>query len=185
MSRNHPEARRVLAFWFEEHGNEDWFGGKAAFDEAVRSRFEDTLAQGQRGELSDWRITPEGRVAEIIVLDQFSRQLHRGCAQAFASDGMALVLAQELVLGGLDRMLSPDQRQFAWMPFMHAESLAMQDWCVRLFLTREGENPAAFAEAHRDTIRRFGRFPMRNAALGRTNSPEEQVYIEARDGRMF
>ena len=181
----HPDAARVLSFWFDEHGHEDWFGAKPDFDEAVRSAFGRTTDQGQRGELHGWRTTPEGRVAEIIVLDQFSRQLFRGDAKAFASDGMALVLAQELIARGEDAGLSDDMRHFAWMPFMHAESLAMQDWSVRLFSTLPGEDPAKFAIAHRDTIIRFGRFPKRNAALGRVSTAEELAYMAETDGRMF
>lgn len=178
-------AKRVLDFWFAEHTGEDWFGGRQAFDVAVRIAFAATLDRAQRSELWEWRSTPRGRVAEIIVLDQFARQLHRGSARAFASDTMALALAQELVaLGGMEG-LSADERIFALMPYMHSESLAVHEVAIPLFERWTDENTLEYERKHFDVISRFGRYPMRNAALGRASTPAERAYIEERAGNMF
>src|SRR5690606_22853687 len=125
-------------------------------------------------------------LAEIILLDQFSRQLHRNSPRAFASDLMAVALAQEVVASGRDRELTEDQRAFLYLPFEHAESLVLQDESVRLFSDLGQPDYLDYAVGHRDVIARFGRFPMRNAALGRTSTPEELDYIASRnDGEVF
>lgn len=180
-----PAAEDVLGFWFAGHGPDDWFAVKAEFDAEVISRFADTHAAAARCELWRWRATPRGRLAEIIVLDQFSRQMFRGQAQAFVTDTLALALAQEAVSAGSPEDLDAHGRQFLLMPFMHAESLPVQEEGVRLFSHWCGEDNAGYARAHRDVIARFGRFPMRNAALGRTSTAEETAYLAERAGRMF
>ncbi len=175
----------VLHFWFDEHTSDDWFGGKAEFDEKLEQRFYDLHAQVALGEAWSWRVSSRGRLAEILVLDQFSRQLYRGDARAFASDGMVLVLAQELVASKEDMSLSDDERMFAYMPYMHSESLPIHEEAVRLFTALGNEDNLKFEIAHRDTIRRFGRFPKRNEALGRTSTKEELAYINERKDSMF
>jgi uncharacterized protein (DUF924 family) len=175
-------AADVLKFWFEEHGHEDWFGGKPEFDAAIADNFGQTHAAIARGEGWGWRSTPEGRLAEIIVLDQFSRQLFRGQAQAFATDSMALVLAQEAVGGGHHNFLPMPRRMFFLLPFMHAESVEMQQESVRLHTALDAPDILKFAEGHAEVIRRFGRFPRRNAALGRASSPEEEAYLVSSQG---
>ena len=177
-------AEDIIAFWFVEHGKDDWFGGKAEFDAALAARFAQTHAAVARGEAWRWRQSPEGRLAEIIALDQFSRQLHRGSAQAFAQDKMALVLAQEAIAAGADQALGLERRMFVYMPFMHAESLVIQDEGVRLFAPFEPEHQK-FMTGHRDTIARFGRFPFRNGALGRVSTPEEETYMAEQGERVF
>lgn len=174
----------VLTFWFEEHTHDDWFGGKAAFDDEVKARFGDLVPQAEASELFDWRKSPQGRLAEIIILDQFTRQLFRGEARAFASDCMALALAQEAVANGDDLKLTEVQRSFLYMPYMHSESLVIQHEAVRIFAQLDEEN-LKFAESHRDTIQRFGRFPKRNEALGRTSTQEERDYIADSGSSMF
>ncbi len=178
-----PEA--IIKFWFEEHNNEDWFGSSAAFDRELHEEFFDLHGKVSQGEAYKWRITPLGRLAEILVLDQFSRQFFRGKAQAFASDPMALTLAQELVASDGDKTLTNDQRIFAYMPYMHSESLVIHDEAVRLFTELGNEDNLRFENSHRDLIVRFGRYPMRNAALGRKSSTEELAYIKEREGRFF
>lgn len=178
-----PEA--ILQFWFVEHGPEDWFGGKPEFDAELAARFSDLHPQVARGEAWAWRGTPRGRLAEIVVLDQFSRQLHRGSAEAFAQDKMALVLAQEAVAAGADAALERVWAGFLYMPYMHAESLVIQDEGVRLFTRHGDENSLDFMREHRRTIARFGRFPFRNAALGRPSTPEELAYMREQGDRMF
>jgi uncharacterized protein (DUF924 family) len=177
-------AKEVLEFWFVEHGQEQWFGGGPAFDAKLAARFAETHEAVSRGETWQWRTTPEGRLAEIVVLDQFSRQLHRGTARAFAQDGMALVLAQEAVARG-DDMLLPQgpQRMFLYMPYMHSESLLVHEETVRLFTLLGNEQALEFEMAHVTCLKRFGRYPRRNAPLGRTSTPEEIEYIASDQDR--
>jgi uncharacterized protein (DUF924 family) len=172
----------VLSFWFDTHGPDDWFGAKAEFDSAIVDQFTDTHAAVARGESWDWRETPEGRLAEIIVLDQFSRQIFRDRAQAFATDPLALVLAQEMVGGGHHNFLTPEKRTFVLLPFMHSESPLMQKESVRLHIALGSENNLKFARGHAEIIERFGRFPRRNAALGRPSTEEEEAYMVATQG---
>lgn len=174
----------LIQFWFVEHGFDDWFGGDAAFD-AKCQRFADLHAQAARGEAWAWRETPEGRLAEIVLLDQFSRQLYRGSPIAFAQDKMALALAQEAVAGGHDMAVDHAWASFFYLPYMHAESLVIQDEGVRLYEAYGDENSLTYMRAHRDTIARFGRFPFRNKALGRDSTPEEIAYMAEQADRSF
>jgi uncharacterized protein (DUF924 family) len=172
----------VLDFWFVEHGRDDWFGGKPEFDRKLAQRFAGTHAAVARGEAWTWRATPEGRLAEILVLDQFSRQVHRGSPLAFASDDMALALAQEAVAGGHDRALEKEQRRFVYMPYMHSESLVIHDEAMRLFTALGDPDTLKFEELHAECLRRFGRYPRRNSVLGRQSTAEEIAYIESGSG---
>jgi len=156
-----------------------WFQKDAAFD-ATCARFADARDQAKAGVLDHWAATPPGTLALLILLDQLSRNLHRGSAEAFAGDPKALGLARAAVSRGDDRALAPFERMFLYLPFEHAEDLAAQNESVRLFESiREpvGADTVNYAYRHRDVIRRFGRFPHRNAALGRTNAPEEEEYL--------
>jgi uncharacterized protein (DUF924 family) len=172
----------VLSFWFEAHGPDDWFGARAEFDQLITQEFAETLSALARGEGWNWRATPPGRLAEIIVLDQFSRQIFRGKAEAFASDPLALALAQEMVGGGHHNFLSPERRAFVLLPFMHSESPAMQKESVRLHMALGSEDQLKYARGHAEVIERFGRFPRRNAALGRVSTEEEEAYMVATQG---
>ncbi|MEO0496844.1 MAG: DUF924 family protein [Pseudomonadota bacterium] len=171
----------VLNFWFTEHGQSDWWQSSDAFDEKVRDRFGDILAAASAGELSSWRDTPHGRLAEIIVLDQFSRQIHRGSGEAYSYDAQALALAQEAVRQGDHERLTAEQRHFLLMPYMHAESLQVHDEGLPLFNGLGIEDAYKFATGHRDVIERFNRYPTRNAVLGRENTPAEAAYLAGRD----
>ncbi|HHY48638.1 MAG TPA: DUF924 domain-containing protein [Alphaproteobacteria bacterium] len=175
MTARGPED--VLEFWFVAHGPDDWFAAKPEFDAELAAQFAATHAQVARGEAWTWRTTPRGRLAEIIVLDQFSRQLYRGSPQAFAQDSMALALAQEAVAGGHDEALDLDGRRFLLMPYMHSESLVVHEEAVRLFTALDHAESLNYELAHRDCLLRFGRYPRRNAALGRISTPEELEYI--------
>ena len=177
--------RDVIEFWFVEHGYEDWFGGKTEFDAKLAARFGDLHRRVSRGEAWHWRETANGRLAEVLMLDQFSRQLHRGSARAFAQDGMALVLAQEAIFEGADKEVDAGRAMFFYMPFMHAESLVIQDEGVRLFEALGNKDALQFMVDHRDTIARFGRFPFRNKALGRQSTPEELTYMAEKGDRVF
>lgn len=175
-------ARDVLDFWFVRHGQEDWFGAKPEFDALIAAEFGDTHAAVSRGEGWTWRSTAEGRLAEIIVLDQFSRQLFRGRGEAFAHDDMALVLAQEAVAGGHHNFLPMPQRMFLLLPYQHAESPVVQAESVRLHTALGDPEVLKFAEGHAACIKRFGRFPKRNAALGRQSTEQELEYIASTEG---
>lgn len=173
-------ADDVLNFWFsrEEH----WFRASAAFDEEIRAGFFDTWQQASRGELAHWRVNGPGRLAEIIVLDQFSRNLHRHSPLAFAADLAALVLSQE-ALPAIHE-LTPPQRHFLLLPFMHSESLAIHRQARPLFARWTNGQVLAIEDAHREIIERFGRYPHRNAILGRASSAAEIAYLE-NGGRTF
>jgi uncharacterized protein (DUF924 family) len=175
----------VIKFWFETHGEKDWWGAKPAFDREVASSFGETHARLALGEGFSWRGNSLGRLAEIIVLDQFSRQLYRNDPRAFAQDGMALVLAQEAIAGRHDLVLRVERRMFLYMPLLHSESLAIHEAAQSLFTTLPDEGFAKSAGQHRDCIRRFGRFPKRNAALGRVSTPAELAYLAEIGDRMF
>lgn len=168
----------VLHFWFQETPPGKRFVRDAAFDQTIRERFGAAQASAAQGELWGWRATPEGRLAEIILLDQFSRNLHRDSPLAFAHDGMALVLAQEAVAQGLDAQLDPEQRSFLYMPYMHSESRAVQRESLRLFTALGRAENLDFAHRHAEIVERFGRYPHRNAALGRTSTAEELQFLQ-------
>ncbi|MFG6136598.1 DUF924 family protein [Halomonas sp. B23F22_10] len=177
-------AGEVLAFWFEELTPAQWFRKDSALDDEVRRRFATTLEAARRGELGDWRQTARGRLAEIIVLDQFSRHLHRDGAEAYAADARALALAREAVAAGDDAALAARERAFLYMPYMHSESLAVHDEAQRLFEQPGLEGSLRAERRHRDILERFGRYPHRNAALGRASTEEERAFL-ARPGSSF
>ena len=172
----------VLAFWFADGPDTRraaWFQKDDAFDAACR-QFESTHEAAKRGELDHWAARPEGVLALLILLDQLSRNLHRGSPEAFAADPKARAIAAAAIARGDDRTLTPVQRMFVYLPFEHSEDLADQDRSVALFESIRdglGDNTVDYAERHRDVIRRFGRFPHRNAALGRANTPAEDAYL--------
>jgi uncharacterized protein (DUF924 family) len=167
----------ILHFWFEELIPKQHFTIDAALDETIRTRFGATLEAAARCELFGWRASPEGRLAEIIVLDQFSRNVYRDTPRAFAQDALALVLAQELVASGKDRSLPEAQRVFAYMPYMHSESALVHAQAVALFSQPGMEDNLRFELLHKSIIERFGRYPHRNAILGRNSSPEELEFL--------
>jgi uncharacterized protein (DUF924 family) len=178
------QAEDILHFWFEELSPAQHFAQEDAIDAMIRVRFGSVWQAAQRCELWGWRATPQGRLAEIVVLDQFSRNIHRGTPQAFAQDAQALVLAQELVAGGHDAALPSAQRAFAYLPYMHSESAAIHAQAMVLFDQPGLENNLRFEVLHRDIIARFGRYPHRNAALGRVSTPGELAFL-AQPGSSF
>ena len=171
----HPQS--ILHFWFEELTAKQHFVKDTALDQTIRTRFGDTLEAAAKCELFAWRATAEGRLAEIIVLDQFSRNVNRDTPRAFAQDALALVLAQELVATGQDRGLSIEQRVFAYLPYMHSESALVHAQAVALFSQPGLEGNLAFELRHKTIIDRFGRYPHRNAVLGRTSSALELAFL--------
>ena len=171
------QPKNVLQFWFTELTPQQHFAKDAALDESIRTRFGPTLEAVARCELFPWRATPEGRLAEILVLDQFSRNVYRDTARAFAQDALALALAQELVASGQDRSLPTAQRVFAYMPYMHSESALIHEQALELFAQPGMENSLDFERRHKAIIDRFGRYPHRNAVLGRTSTAEELAFL--------
>ena len=172
----HPQP--ILHFWFTELTPAQHFAKDAALDETIGSRFGAVLEAAARCELFGWRTTPEGRLAEVLVLDQFSRNVWRDTPRAFAQDALALALAQELVATGADRSLPVAQRRFAYMPYMHSESALIHQQAVALFSQPGLEDNLRFERAHQAIIERFGRYPHRNAVLGRTSTPEELAFLQ-------
>ena len=146
-------------------------------DETIRTRFGATLEAAAKCELFAWRTTPEGRLAEVLVLDQFSRNIYRNTPQAFAQDALALALAQELVASGQDCSLPLAQRSFAYMPYMHSESALVHAQAALLFAQPGMEDTLRFELKHKAIIDRFGRYPHRNAILGRESTPEELAFL--------
>lgn len=168
----------VLNFWFEEIEPKAWWAADPEFDQQIKTRFLPVLQQATRGELYSWRRQARGRLAEVIVLDQFSRNVYRGKPAAFAQDGMALALAQEAVLAEAHLALSPVKRSFLYMPFMHSESSAIHEWAEQLFRDNGLENNYTFELRHKEIIDRFGRYPHRNNILGRDSSDEEIEFLK-------
>ena len=190
MSALPPDAQRVLDFWFgapgsPAHGTRrpEWWRKDPAFDAEVRTRFGALIERALRGELEDWAATPEGALAQVLLLDQLTRNAFRDTARAFAGDARALAAAQAMVGRRQDEALPPEQRAFVYMPYEHAEGLAMQDEAVRLFTRLAAEAPGEqeqldYARRHHAVIQRFGRFPHRNRLLGRRSTPEEAAFLE-------
>jgi uncharacterized protein (DUF924 family) len=190
------DAEDVLDFWFADAAsgpeavarrNRVWFAGGAPFDRECTERFSTTLEAAAGDELDHWKESPRGRLALIILLDQFSRNIYRGTAAAFRHDDRALATCREGIAEGHDKQLAPFERSFFYMPLEHAEDREAQALSVRLFESLANESPeewrarldadADYARRHRDIVEEFGRFPHRNAVLGRDSSPAEQTYL--------
>jgi len=166
----------VIAFW-RDAGPSRWFKKDEAFDRQFRDRFIAAHEAAARGELDSWQRSPKGALALCILLDQFPRNAFRGSARMFATDAKARDVARAALQSGFDQQAGEQMRQFFYLPFMHSEQLADQDFCVEL-TSRIGEESARYARMHRDIISRFGRFPHRNAVLGRETTPAEQRFLD-------
>jgi uncharacterized protein (DUF924 family) len=173
-----PQAWVVLDFWFSEEATKHWWSQSDAFDQQVADQFGALHARAAACELWGWRTAPDGRLAEVIVLDQFSRHLFRGTGRTFQYDALALALAQESVSRGDDRPLPPDHRAFLYMPFMHSESLEIHETALKLFSQPGLEKNLDYERRHLAILERFGRYPHRNAQLGRTSTPEELAFLQ-------
>ena len=171
------QAQDILDFWFDPDHRSLWFAKSDEFDAKIRERFQTIHHQAIQAELWSWRKTAEGRLAEIIVLDQFSRNLYRDQPQAFAHDSMALMLAQEAISLQLDAQLSPDHRSYLYMPIMHSESKLIHEFALKLFQRLGNEINLSFEKKHKLIIDRFGRYPHRNAILGRSSTAEELEFL--------
>ena len=170
----------VLSFWLDEVGPSGWYKADDALDQEIRDRFEDAWDGAMQGRHALWLTYPSGVLAYIILLDQFPRNMFRDTGKAFSSDRFALAAAKQAIGKNWDLKIDEPARQFFYLPLMHSENLADQDRCVRLMLHRMPEHGASnllHARAHREVIRKFGRFPYRNGALGRRSSETERSYV--------
>ena len=176
-------ADEILKFWFEDIEHSCWFRKDPEFDRQLEERFGDTLIQARDGQLDQWHETPQGSLALIVVLDQFSRNIHRESPTAFAADAKALQLTLDGIENNFDMELSLEQRSFYYLPLRHAEDVEMQK--LGLIKTREinaaGYGSDKYALNHLELIERFGRFPHRNNVLGRENTAEEELFLS--DGK--
>ncbi|MGV6847207.1 MAG: DUF924 family protein [Marinibacterium sp.] len=175
-------ADEVLSFWLDEVGPEGWYKQDDTLDETIRTRFETAWAAAAEGTYSLWLTYPSGALAYIILTDQFSRNMFRGSAQAFATDRAAIAAAKAAIHKGWDMRIDEPARQFFYMPLMHSENLCDQDRCVRLIIDRmpqSGQSTLLHARAHREVIRQFGRFPYRNKALARSDTLLEGDYVSS------
>ncbi len=170
----------VLAFW-RAAGPDKWFEKDPHLDAEIASRFTAVWESAARGELAQWEDTPEGALALAIVLDQFPRNMFRGQARTYSADALARAVASRALARGFDRRISHPERQFLYLPFMHSEDPADQERCRELARGYGSDVFTKYAEHHADVIRRFGRFPHRNAILGRMTTAEEQAFLD-RDG---
>ena len=176
------DAREIISFWIDDVGPKGWYSGGAELDADIRSRFEPAWNEAMAGDCGLCITTPDAALAYCILTDQFPRNMFRGHGKSFASDGRARAVAKKAISHNWDMRIPEPQRQFIYMPLEHSENLMDQDRAVRLFLTRMPENGAGLlphAQAHRSIIRKFGRFPARNEALGRSSTDAELAWLEA------
>jgi uncharacterized protein (DUF924 family) len=174
------QAEDILAFWLDEVGAKGWYEPAAGLDDTIRTRFETMWSEAQAEASHPWICAPRSSLALLLLLDQFPRNMFRGDARSFATDRKALTLAKLAVQRGHDAAFEMPVRQFFYLPFMHSEVNSEQHRCVRLCqMCPGGEDTLRHARAHRWVIRRFGRFPYRNAALGRVTTPDEQAFLDA------
>jgi uncharacterized protein (DUF924 family) len=167
----------ILAFWFSPEMAKRWFNATPALDEHIRARYERLWSRAARGECHHWTATPEGSLALAILLDQFPLNMFRGKPESFSTEQLAVRVALDAVSRGQDARLPRERVAFLYMPLMHSESLSDQERSVALFEAAGLEENLRFAKHHRELIRRFGRFPHRNAILGRESTPEEIAYL--------
>jgi uncharacterized protein (DUF924 family) len=167
----------ILQFW-RAAGEDRWFNRDDAFDAEIRRRFLPAYQTATGGQLDDLEATPEGALALLILLDQMPRNMFRGTAQAYAADPLARAVAHRALARGFDRSFPLQERQFFYLPFMHSEALADQERCIELYRNAGDVEGLKYAEQHAAIIRRFGRFPHRNALLGRPTTAEEQAFLD-------
>ena len=168
----------ILKYWFEEIDRSHWWSKNDAFDQRIRERFAGIHAKAIRCELFDWRKDAEGRLAKIIVLDQFSRNMFRDSPLSFANDSLALALSQEAISVGANQKLSPIQRSFLYMPFMHSESLIIHEMAMDLYKKNGIQSDLDFEIKHREVLKKFGRYPHRNKILSRVSTEEEIEFLK-------
>lgn len=167
----------IILFW-KDAGEDNWFKSDPAFDEQIRARFLETYEGGMRGELEHWERSAYGALALVLLFDQFPRNMFRGTPRAFEADKKAKQVADRAIAEARDKAVDPALHTFFYLPYMHSEALSDQERCVALMQQSGKQENINYAEIHRDAIARFGRFPHRNAILGRQSTPEEIAYLE-------
>jgi uncharacterized protein (DUF924 family) len=171
-------ANEVVSFW-RDAGHERWYKSDPDFDREIRERFLESHEAAAAGQLTEWRQSPEGALALLILLDQFPRNMFRGTPRAFATDPLAREIADRAISQGFDQKVDAKMQSFFYLPFMHSEKLADQERCLALYNAADHDEGIKFAKLHLEPIRRFGRFPHRNKVLGRTSTPEEIEFLES------
>ena len=179
---NMPNAHEILDFWFAEEMRTKWFASTPQLDATIRNQYERVWEAAMRGELEDWLGSPPGCLALTIILDQFPLNMFRGTPKSFASESKSRDVARHAIELGYDKQIDTAHLAFLYMPFMHSENLADQDLSVQLFEAAGLEKNLRFAQHHREIVRRFGRFPHRNAILGRVSTAEELDYLNSKEG---
>lgn len=168
----------ILKFWFDEIDPSQWWAKDDNFDRLLAEKFSAVHARATRCELFEWRVNAKGRLAEIIILDQFSRNMYRDLPSAFVNDSLALALSQEAISAGVENQLTAKERNFLYMPFMHSESLKIHEAAIELFKKNGIKNNLDFEVKHKFIIERFGRYPHRNSILGRVSTVEEIEFLK-------
>ena len=182
MSGTHTaSADEVIEFWFSDPIREQWFNASKALDDDIRERFQATWQAARDGQLSRWEASAEGALALVIVLDQLPLNMFRGQPDSFSTEAASRRVAERAIAAGLDQQLSKPHRLMLYMPYMHSESMADQDRAIELFNAAGLSDNAKWARHHRDIVKRFGRFPHRNAILGRDSSPDEIAWLASAD----
>lgn len=183
MDKNSKQnINEIISFWFEETSLKQKYSKDDHFDTLIKIRFEKLYWSAMEGGTKSWRSTPTGRLAEVIVLDQFARNMFRGDKQSFAGDELALSLAREAIASGDDMKLPDEQKQFFYMPFMHSESPEVHEEALELFKEKLNENGLKYEITHKEIIDRFGRYPHRNEIMGRKSTPEELKFLKEHTG---
>ena len=173
--------QKIIDFWFADDIRKLWFKSTPEFDRMLFERFEDTLQQAGRGELEHWLENPAGCLALVIILDQFPLNMYRGSAQSFATEAQSREVAKVAIENGFDKALPAEQQAFLYMPFMHSEDLADQELALKLFDRPGMESNLRFARHHHGIVATYGRFPHRNAVLGRVNTAAEIEYLNSKE----
>jgi len=171
----------ILNFWYAKSMREKWFNATPELDTMIKEKFKDVWLAATCGEWDVWRASPEGCLALAIILDQFPLNMFRGTPKSFASEAKSRDVARHAIAKGFDKHIDPARLAFLYMPLMHSEDLADQDLSVQLFAAAGLENNLRFAQHHREIVRRFGRFPHRNAILGRVSTPQEVEYLDSKE----
>lgn len=174
-------AAALITFWFSDPVRARWFHSTPEFDAMLRAKYLDLWESARAGALSDWESTPDGALALLIVLDQFPLNMFRGDPRSFATEAASRAVAGRAIARGFDQALTPEQQSFLYMPYMHSEDLSDQDRSVALFEAAGLLRNLEFARHHREIVKRFARFPHRNAVLGRSSTPEEQAWLASPD----
>ncbi len=178
--------KEVLDFWFDPEHIPLQFDENEEFDEKIRTEFLDTWKAASEGLLVNWRSSIKGRLAEIIVLDQFSRNMFRNDIRTYTQDKMAIALSQEVVMHPEYNLLSAEEKKFILLPFMHSESIPLHDWALKYYEELDdGGSTLYFERLHREVLDKFGRYPYQNEDLGRESTPEELEYLREKDGNFY